>query len=356
MSSVPFEILRLGIRNEQNLFSLNIASLDSIILLIQIDSLGSITKKLKALKCSAYPTKMHSMPLSPKVFSVGSGSFITVLQPQTLSLGTPAGRVILFGIIPTTISDTTPVIAPPTTETPIIAPTIPPSPDYTPASPDYSPASETESDLSEDPSSGHIPPLPAPIPHGRPYRYHPNGPVHMMTARKRVRPLHVQHHFVDHSSSDSSSRHSSSDHSSLDLPSTSAGPSHKRRRSPMTSVPALPLVSGALSPIRADLIPSPKRVRDIGYLADVEVGPRKTRVERVTHPAMPEDIPELLRREQQRRLRGTASVESQRVDRLQRGMSRMQREMRKMRRFRFYDRVRVGRLEACARKHMDYHL
>nr|GEY32444.1 hypothetical protein [Tanacetum cinerariifolium] len=30
-----------------------------------------------------------------------------------------------------------------------------------------------------------------------------------------------------------------------------------------------------------------------GYLADVEVGPRETRVERVTHHAMPEDIPEL---------------------------------------------------------------
>nr|GFC22910.1 reverse transcriptase domain-containing protein [Tanacetum cinerariifolium] len=56
------------------------------------------------------------------------------------SMGTPAGRVILFGTIPTTITDTTPVIAPPTTQidttviptkTPIIAPTIPPSPDYT---------------------------------------------------------------------------------------------------------------------------------------------------------------------------------------------------------------------------------
>ncbi|GJX08698.1 putative reverse transcriptase domain-containing protein [Tanacetum coccineum] len=55
-----------------------------------------------------------------------------------------------------------------------------------------------------------------------------------------------------------------------------------------------------------------------------------------------------------RRLRGTASVESQRVDRLQRGMARMQREMRQIRRFRCYDRVRVGRFEVCARKHMGY--
>nr|GEV06737.1 retrovirus-related Pol polyprotein from transposon TNT 1-94 [Tanacetum cinerariifolium] len=64
-----------------------------------------------------------------------------------------------FGTIPTTIPDTTPVIAPSTTEKPITVPSIPPSPDYTPTSPDYSPASETESGPSEDPSSGHIPQL-----------------------------------------------------------------------------------------------------------------------------------------------------------------------------------------------------
>ncbi|GJQ92002.1 hypothetical protein Tco_0003141 [Tanacetum coccineum] len=186
-------------------------------------------------------------------------------------------------------------------------------------------------------------------------------------------------------------------HSSPDLPSTSAGLSRKRRRSPMTYVPALPLVSGALSPVHADLIPSPKRFRDSGYSTDVEVDPRETslrdgcyyalrdrgiearvvveavdrdetetgvegpvevRVERVTILLLPavialtERIAELER--DNRRLRGTASVESQRVDRLQRGMSRMQRELRQMRRLRFYDRVRVGRLERCARKHMGY--
>nr|GEZ76748.1 hypothetical protein [Tanacetum cinerariifolium] len=349
---------------------------------------------------------IENQVMGTSVISISSDSFED-------SMGTPVGRVILFGTIPTTIPDTTPLIAPPTTDAPIITPTIPPSPDYTLASPDYSPASEAESDPFEDPSSGHIPPLPAispflsldddttdsdtpdtppspthdtpftkitaftqrspviprrrvmilssgqPIPHGRPYRYHLNGPVHMMTARKRVRPLPVQQlsvrHPVDHSSSDSSSRHSSSDHSSPDLPSTSAGPSRKRRRSPMTSIPALPLISGALSPVRADLIPPPKRVKDIGYLADVEDDPRETRVERVVHPVMPEDIPDPaqegaaevtyetlgdlvqriigvesaiialtervaeLERDNQR-LRGTASAESQRVDRLQRGM------------------------------------
>ncbi|GJX90798.1 hypothetical protein Tco_0344124 [Tanacetum coccineum] len=56
-----------------------------------------------------------------------------------------------------------------------------------------------------------------PIPHGRPYRYHLNGPVHMMTARKRVRPLPTyrlaERHSTDHSSSDSSSEASSDFHS-----------------------------------------------------------------------------------------------------------------------------------------------
>ncbi|GJX60585.1 putative reverse transcriptase domain-containing protein [Tanacetum coccineum] len=233
-------------------------------------------------------------------------------------MGTPAGRVIFFGTIPTTIPDNTPMITLPITqidttviptEIPITAPTIPPSADYTQASPDYSPASETES-----------PVIPRrrvmilahgqPIPNGRPYRYLLKGLVHMMIARKRVGPLPVQQHAVRHSvnhsssdyfslddsardsssdssseassnfhsdaSSDSSSRHLLSDHSSPNLPSTFVGPSRKRRRSPMTSVPAFPPVSGALSPVRADLIPSPKRIRDSGYLADVEVDPRET--------------------------------------------------------------------------------
>ncbi|GJS34688.1 putative reverse transcriptase domain-containing protein [Tanacetum coccineum] len=440
------------------------------------------------------------------------------------NVGTPSGRVILFGTIPTTISDTIPVITPPTTqtdttviptETPIIAHTIPPSPDYTPASPDYSPASDLESD----PSSDHIPPLPAispflssdddttdsdtpnippsptygtpfikitsstqrspviprcrvmilapgqPIPYGRPYRCHLNGSVNMMTARKRVGPLPTHRlaviHSAEHSSldssskassdfysdasSDSSSRQSLFDHSSPDLPSTSAVPSRKRRRSPMIYVPALPLVSGALSPVRTDLIPSPKRIRSHETATDLEgcsddsfepYVPRKVglgvdfkdesseqsrskgtdievdddversdrmdinpveaiieacfdfasgvdvRVEAVTvarddvdmgtkdpivvsddedtPPVVPEVIPEPAQegaaREQghrivgvestvtalteriaelerdNRRLRDTTSVESQRVDRLQGDMSRMQRELRQIRR------------------------
>ncbi|GJT55314.1 hypothetical protein Tco_0990368 [Tanacetum coccineum] len=85
------------------------------------------------------------------------------------SVGTSTGRVIMFGTILTTFPNTTPSVIPPTTHIGttlilIISPTIPPSPDYTPASPDYSPTSDMEFDPSEDPSSDHIPPLPATSP------------------------------------------------------------------------------------------------------------------------------------------------------------------------------------------------
>ncbi|GKA91045.1 hypothetical protein Tco_0812915 [Tanacetum coccineum] len=55
------------------------------------------------------------------------------------------------------------------------------------------------------------------------------------------------------------------------------------------------------------------------------------------------------------RLRGTLDVASLRVTRIQRRELRVQREMRQIRHLRFYDRVRIGRLEACARKHLGYH-
>ncbi|GKC54878.1 hypothetical protein Tco_1077623 [Tanacetum coccineum] len=444
------------------------------------------------------------------------------------SVGTPAGRVILFDTILTTIPDTTPVIIPPTTqtdttliptETPIIAPTISPSPDYTPTSPDYSPASDSESDPSKDPSSDHIPPLPATspflssddyttdidspdtpplpthgtpfteitsstqrspviprrrvmiltpgqsIPHGRPYRYHLNGSVHMITARKRVRPLPTHRlavrHPADHSSSDSSSGASSDFHSdassdsssrhSLDsgyLADVEVDPSEVRlgvdiedesfeqsrsrgtdlevdddvkRSEEPHSKPEIDLIEacfdfadiirasgvdvrveavtvarddvetsardpivvsddGDTPPVVPEVIPEPAQeeravegtyetlgdlvqrfhdhteaipVHRIQVIEGVqrEQGHRIVGVESAV-TALTERIAELER--DNKRLRGTASVESQRVDRLQRGMSRMQRELRQIRRLRFYDRVRVGRLEACARKHMGY--
>ncbi|GJQ99628.1 reverse transcriptase domain-containing protein, partial [Tanacetum coccineum] len=316
------------------------------------------------------------------------------------SVGTPAGRVILFGTIPTTIPNTLPVLnsthlLDDTTVIPhyyyILITIIPPSLDYTPASPDYSPTSDMEFDPSEDPSLDHIPPLPTispflssvddttdsdtlhtpitylwlntihlrrpfilrctynigallrrrviilapgqPIPHGRPYRYYLNGPVHMMTVRKRVGPLPthrlaVRHslnysssdHFsLDDSSSDSSSSsssktssdssadalsdsassHSSYDHSFPASPSgtrsshqlcslvpsihrssaiserpshdsSSASRSRKRSRSPVASVPLSSPTLEALSYVRTDLLPSPKRIRSPETSTDLE--------------------------------------------------------------------------------------
>ncbi|GJW43540.1 hypothetical protein Tco_0072339 [Tanacetum coccineum] len=339
---------------------------------------------------------------------------------------------------------------------PIIAPTIPPSLDYTPASPDYSPASDSEFGPSEDPSSDHIPPLPAispflssnddttdsdtpdtppspthdtpfteitastpispiiprrrvmilspgqPIPHGRPYRYHLNGPVHMMTARKRVGPLSTHRlavkHSADHSSSDSSSEASSDFHSDA---SSDSSPRHSLQI--ILHQIYRVLLWGHIArdvdvevdhrdiSLRDDAIvrvsDGPHLEQDIDPEIQAEIdeyetktsvrGPVEVRVERVTHPTMPEDIPEPaqegavetmyetlgdLREQGHRmvgvesavialtkriaelerdnmRLRGTMSVESQRVDRLQRGMSRMQRELRQIRRLRFYDRA-----------------
>ncbi|GKC69267.1 hypothetical protein Tco_1115150 [Tanacetum coccineum] len=173
-----------------------------------------------------------------------------------------------------------------------------------------------------------------PIPHGRPYRYHFNGPVHMMTARKRVGPLltyrlavrhSVDYSSLDHFSLDDSSRdsssssssesssdssvdalfdsassHSSSDHS-LPTPSSGMRPSHhlcslvpsihrssaaisnkpshdsssailscKRSRSPTASVSLSSPTLGALSYERADLLPSPVRIRIPETTTDLE--------------------------------------------------------------------------------------
>ncbi|GJZ72791.1 reverse transcriptase domain-containing protein [Tanacetum coccineum] len=77
-------------------------------------------------------------------------------------------------------------------------------------------------------------------------------------------------------SSDSSSRHSSSGYAKSDSPCDSsaaifAGPSRKRCRSLTTSVPAASPVPGALSPVRADLLPPRKRIRYSNSETDLEV-------------------------------------------------------------------------------------
>ncbi|GKF36243.1 hypothetical protein Tco_0113001, partial [Tanacetum coccineum] len=243
------------------------------------------------------------------------------------SMGTPAGRVILFDTIPTTIPDTTPVITPPTTQTDT---TKRDTPDTLPSPTHGIPFTETTLSTQRSPTAPGalrrqvIVLAPGkPIPYVRPYRYYLNGPVHMMTVRKRVGPLPTHRlavrHSVDYSSSDhfssddsssdsssslssetssdsladalfdSASSHSSSDHSLLASPSgtrsshrlcslvlsvhcssaISKRPSHnsscasrsrKRSRSPIASVPLSSPTLKALSYARADILPSPKRI------------------------------------------------------------------------------------------------
>nr|GEY10515.1 reverse transcriptase domain-containing protein [Tanacetum cinerariifolium] len=171
-----------------------------------------------------------------------------------------------------------------------------------------------------------------PIPHGRPYHDSTRDSSSDSSSEASL-------DFHSDASSDSSLRHSLSDHSSPDLPKSIS--------------------------VRTDLIPSPKRVRDSCYFADIEVDPKETslrddvivrdrgidasvvveaigreesemgtkgpvevRVSRVTHPAMPEDTIELAQEERapalteriaelerdNRRLIGTASVEAEEME------------------------------------------
>ncbi|GKD90300.1 putative reverse transcriptase domain-containing protein, partial [Tanacetum coccineum] len=117
---------------------------------------------------------------------------------------------------------------------------------------------------------------------------------------------------------------------------------------------------------------------------EIETGVRglvEVRVYKVTHPVIANDIPEPAQEEvtyetlgdlvqrfhdhtkeisvhrvqlehDNRKLRDMMDVLSQRVARSQRRELRVQREMRQIRRFRFYDRMRIARLEACARRTM----
>ncbi|GJU41687.1 putative reverse transcriptase domain-containing protein [Tanacetum coccineum] len=164
---------------------------------------------------------------------------------------TSTRRVILFGTIPTTIHDTTPSVIPPSTHIDIALTPI--SPDYAPASPDYSPASDTELNPSKDPSSDHIPPLPATLPflsstddssdsdipdtpplptHGTPFTettpFYSKYTYSIWCTRRRVMVLapgqpipHVDYSSSDHFSLDDSSRDLSSSSSSK----TSSDPS-----------------------------------------------------------------------------------------------------------------------------------
>nr|GEX15434.1 hypothetical protein [Tanacetum cinerariifolium] len=127
-----------------------------------------------------------------------------------------------------------------------------------------------------------------PIPHGRPYHYHLNGSVHMMTTRKRVGPLPTHHlaerHSVDYSSSnhfasndslrDSSSEtssdspsddlsNSSSDHSLLE-PSSGMRPSHHLCSLKLSIPHSSATISTRPSHDSSSASPSRKKISDVG--------------------------------------------------------------------------------------------
>ncbi|GKA94476.1 hypothetical protein Tco_0816514 [Tanacetum coccineum] len=246
------------------------------------------------------------------------------------SVGTSTARVILFSTIPTAIPATVPVVNLPVISTlPHTSSFLytnlsdndtserPPSQDpyevtvarwRSPVAARSSPpSSPTDMTL----PIRHILPTPPNLPHrpavlvlpgqsipiGLPYRTQPNRVRKMLTARKRVRALPVgclasryppDHSSSDHFSSDDSSSDSPSDslsgyssdtssgHSIPDSPydtsaTTSAGLSRKRCRSSTTLTPIAIPVSGALSPVHADLLLPRKRIRGSISVTDFEV-------------------------------------------------------------------------------------
>ncbi|GJV92460.1 hypothetical protein Tco_1540273 [Tanacetum coccineum] len=364
------------------------------------------------------------------------------------SVGTSTAQVILFGTIPTTIPPTTlttdlPVIHDDTLLTPTILPTIPPDPYKAVVSRWRSRVAARSSP----PSSLIRQTLPAPP--GLPRR-----PAVLFTSDDSSRDSpsdpSSETSLDSHSdtSSDSSLRHSSSGYAISETPcdssnATSERPSRKRCRSLTLSVPVSSLVRKALSLVRTNLSPPPKRIRDSDSVTDLEIssedgyepyvpreciayadairargmddrdvvetatikevessarGTIEVEVDPRVGQVIEDDVRESVREDvldhvisdgaveiiyetlgglghriagvdlevttmteridalelDNTRLRGMLDVESQRVDRLQRGLSRTQSELRQMRRFRFYDRVRVGRLEAYARRHLGY--
>ncbi|GJY38343.1 hypothetical protein Tco_0424707 [Tanacetum coccineum] len=274
-------------------------------------------------------------------------SFISVSSNSSEdSMGTPAGQVILFGTIPTTILDTTPVITPTITQTnttviPIIAANIPPLPAI---SPFLSSADDTT-----DSDTPDTPPLPT---HGTPFTE-----TTLSTQRSPTASGALPHRDmvlapgqpIPHETSldspadalyDSASSHSSFDHS---LPASPSGtrsshrlfslvlsvhhssdiskrPSHdsssaSRSRKRIDRHCIILLDDGCVISNGIEINPEIQAeinecfayadaLRDGGIDARVLVevvdqeesetgtrGPTEVRVKRVTHPVMPEDTP-----------------------------------------------------------------
>nr|GEW20248.1 putative reverse transcriptase domain-containing protein [Tanacetum cinerariifolium] len=204
---------------------------------------------------------------------------------------TSTARVILFGMIPTAIPDTVPIVDPPVVHdvTPLIPTEIPTIPHvvstlpYTSlfivaarSSPPSSPTHDSSPTDVTPPTLRQILPTPLELPRQ----------LAILVLTGQFPPDHSSsdHFSSDESSSDSSlessldySLDSSLGHFLLDSPfdtppAISARPSRKRCRSSTTSVSLATLVPGALSPICTDLLPPCKRIRGAVTLSDYEDG------------------------------------------------------------------------------------
>nr|GEX72236.1 hypothetical protein [Tanacetum cinerariifolium] len=130
--------------------------------------------------------------------------------------------------------------------------------------------------------------------------------------------------------------------------SSSASPSRKRSRSPTAFVPLSSPIPRALYYTCADLLLSPKRIRSSEFAMDLEGC-----LEDSFEPYIPIGT----------NLEIDVDVDVKRSDGIDIDLEiqteideelRVQRELRQIRCFKFYDHMRIARLEACARQHLGY--
>ncbi|GJZ28412.1 reverse transcriptase domain-containing protein [Tanacetum coccineum] len=230
-------------------------------------------KKNKAFVGGAWSDSKDGNQPDQKVITISVISISSDSSEE--SMGTSTARVILFGTIPTTISSTIPIADLPIihddtplipTDTPTISPIVPTIPPIAPTIQYTSPFVCTDSSNSDTPDT-------------------PSSPIHdspPTLCQILPAPPELPHSLPETSSDshsdtsfNSSSRHSSSSHSLSDSPCDSLtifmGPYRKRRRSLTNLVNVASPIPEALSPVRADLLPSCKRIRDSDSVTNFKI-------------------------------------------------------------------------------------
>ncbi|GJT55233.1 putative reverse transcriptase domain-containing protein [Tanacetum coccineum] len=200
------------------------------------------------------------------------------LDSSEESVGTSTARVIFFGMIPTTVPATAPI-----TDLPIIH-------DDTPYTSPFICTGSSNSDTSKRPPSQDPYEVTATRWRSRVAARSspPSSPTHDLPSTHSSSETSSDSH--SDTSSDTSSRHSSSGYSISDSTCDSqtpisTGPSRKRHRSLTTSVPVASSIPGALSLVRADLLPPRMRIRDSDSVTNFEVSSEEDYVPHVAREA-----------------------------------------------------------------------